>query len=213
MFAYTIEAAQRATRLDRLVISSDDPELAEMAGRYDVEFIARPPDLAIDSAPLDDAVRHVRELLSERDGYHADLVITMQGNVPIRKEGQIDQVVEKLERTPQATAVCTAQELRFRPEWAKVMRNKTTGECAPYMPANGGFRTQDYEPIYTMDGAIYGVRWTTLAATAGNRAVHAWFGERLHLLVQDDSMYSLEVDYPDQATQAEYWLSSLVDRT
>lgn len=212
MFAYTIEAAQRARRLDRLVISSDDPDLAAMARRYGVEFIERPPALAVDSAPLDDAIRHVRELISVRDGVHADLVITMQGNVPVRKEGQIDEVIARLEALPEATAVCTAQEIRFRPEWAKVIMDPRTGECAPFMPSNGAFRTQDYEPIYAMDGAIYGVRWTTLAATAGNRIAHAWFGDRLHLLVQDDPMYSLEVDYPDQARQAEYFLRALRER-
>jgi CMP-N-acetylneuraminic acid synthetase len=212
MFAYTIEAAQRAKRLDRLVISSDDPELARVAERYGVEFIQRPPALALDSAPLDDAVRHARESISGRDGFHADVVITMQGNVPVRKEGQIDDVVARLEDLPQATAVCTAQEIRFRPEWAKVITDSRTGECAPFMPSGGAFRTQDYAPIYAMDGAIYGVRWTTLAATAGNRTAHAWFGDRLHLLVQDDPMYSLEVDYPDQAMQAEYFLRALRER-
>lgn len=212
MFAYTIEAALRAARLDRIVISSDDPELAVMAGRYGVEFIERPADLAGDAAPLDDALRHACRLLDERDGFHADVILTMQGNVPVRKEGQIDQVIERLERVPAATAVCTAQELRFRPEWAKVITNEQTGECAPYMSVDRGFRTQDYAPIYAMDGAIYGVRSETLWAAAGNRAFHAWFGDRLHLLVQDDAMYSLEVDYPDQARQAEYFLRLMAER-
>src|SRR5947207_8008503 len=87
MFAYTIEAALKATRLDRIVVSSDDPELAAMAQRYGVEFIERPADLAVDTAPLDDALRHVSRLLEDRDGFHADVILTMQGNVPIRKDG------------------------------------------------------------------------------------------------------------------------------
>jgi CMP-N-acetylneuraminic acid synthetase len=212
MFAYTIEAARRATRLDRLVISSDDPELEQMARRYGVEFVERPSGLATDLAALDDALRHVVELLESRDGFHADLVVAMQGNVPVRKEGQIDEVVQRLERLPEATAVCTAHHLRFRPEWAKVLSNEATGACAPFMVADQGFRTQDYTPIYAMDGAIYGVRSDVLRATTGNRALHAWFGDRLHLLVQDNAMYSLEVDYPDQAIQAEFFLRATAER-
>lgn len=206
MFAYTIEAALAAARLDRLVVSSDDPALAALAAEYGVEFIERPAELAIDIAPLDDALRHVCGLLETRDGFRADLVIAMQGNVPVRQPGAIDEAIRRLERIADATAVCTAQEQRFRPEWAKVIRNAATGECAPFMAADRGYRTQDYEPIYILDGAIYGVRREVLEATSGNRTTHAWFGDRLHLLVQEDQRYSLEVDYPDQAILAECYL-------
>jgi CMP-N,N'-diacetyllegionaminic acid synthase len=212
MFAYTIEAALRARQLDRLVVSSDDRELGEMASRYDVEFLERPADLASDSAPLDDALRHVCWTLEQRDGFLPDVVVGMQGNVPVRKDGQIDEVVDRLERVPEATSVCTAQMQRFRPEWAKVISNEQTGECVPYMSADRGFRAQDYDPIYVMDGAIYGVRTTTLRAAANNGATHAWFGSRIHLIVQDEPMYALEVDYPDQAVLAECYLRLLADR-
>jgi CMP-N-acetylneuraminic acid synthetase len=212
MFAYTLEAAVQASRLDRLVISSDDPELGAMAARYGIEFVERPVELAAETAALDDALRDVCMTLEERDGFRPDVVITMQGNVPVRREGQIDEVVRRLEQLPAATAVCTAQEQRFRPEWAKVLTNETTGACEPYMNADAGFRKQDYRPIYIMDGAIYGVRLETLRATAGNRSTHAWFGPRLHLLVQDDPMYSLEVDYPDQLPLAEYYLRLQAER-
>lgn len=203
MFVYTIEAALRAWRLDRLVISSDDPLLAEMASGYGVEFVQRPAALATDSAPVDDALRHVCDLLERRDGFLPDVVVMLQGNVPIRKEGQIDEVIARFERWPRATAVCTAQAQRFRPEWAKVICDPQTGECAPYMSADRGFLSQDYPPIYLIDGAVCGVRLETLRSTAGNLATHAWLGPRLHLVVQDDAMYSLEIDYPEQMNLAE----------
>jgi CMP-N,N'-diacetyllegionaminic acid synthase len=212
MFAYTIEAALRARQLDRVIVSSDDPELALMAASYGVEFIERPPHLAVDSAPLDDALRHACHVLEERDGFRPDLVIAMQGNVPIRKEDQIDDVITRLERLPDATAVCTAQPQRFRPEWAKVISDEATGECAPYMSADRGFLTQDYAPLYVMDGAVCGVRSDVLLNTAGQRASHAWFGPRPHLVTQDAQMYSLEVDYPDQIDLAEYYLRLLAER-
>ena len=214
MIAYTLEAALQAARLDRVVISSDDPELAVMAAQFKIEFIERPSELALDDAPLDDAVRHVCRVLEERDGFRPDLVLTMQANVPIRKEGQIDEVVDRLEQLPQATAVCTFGQQRFRPEWAKIISNEETGECAPYMSAvaDAGFRTQDYAPIYVMDGAVYGVRFEVLQATTGNRAPHGWLGSGLHALVQEDQMHSLEIDYPDQLGLAEYYLQRQAER-
>jgi CMP-N-acetylneuraminic acid synthetase len=206
LFSYTLEAAVEAKRLDRLVISSDDLSLKPLAEQYGVEFIQRPADLATLTSALEETLCHVCRLLRERDGFRPDLVMTMQGNVPVRKEGQIDEVIRRLEEMPQATAVCTAQEIRLRPEWAKVMKDETSGEVAPYLPGFAAFRAQDYPKIFLMDGAVYGVREDTLFAREGKTDAHHWLGERIHFLVQDHAMYSLEVDYPDQVPLAEFYL-------
>ena len=207
MFAYTLEAALEAKRLDRLVVSSDDLELKPLAEHYGVEFIQRPKELSSVTSPLEEALRHACGLLAERDGFQPDLVVTMQGNVPVRKAGQIDELIERLERMRSATAMCTAQVLRVRPEWAKVIVDERTGEVAPFLLGHTGYRAQDYPTLYAMDGAIYGVRHAVLMALQGRPStLHAWFGERLHVLVQDHPMYSLEVDYPDQVPLAVSYL-------
>lgn len=206
IFAYTIDAALESQLLDRIVVSSDDLDLKPLVESNDIEFIQRPAELATATAALDDAVRHVCRLLSERDGFQPDLVITMQGNVPVRKEGQIDEVIRGFEKLPDATAICTAQNVRLRPEWAKVIIDEETAEAAPYLAGYTGYRTQDYPRIYLVDGAIYGVRATTLWAEEGKTAAHSWLGQHLHLVIQDHEMYSLEVDYPDQIALAEFYV-------
>ena len=212
MFAYALEAALRASIVDRLVVSSDDPEIATLARQYDVEFVERPRELAQATSAIDDAYRHVCDVLLNRDGFQPALVVGMQGNVPVRKEGQIDELIRHFDEQPGATAICTAQEVRFRPEWAKVIVDGSTGEAASYLSEDKGFRTQDYPELYVLDGAVCGVRRETLRATAGDRTTHAWLGNRLHLLVQDEPMYSLEIDYPDQLPLAEYYLERLAAR-
>jgi len=206
MFAYTIEAALQAKLLDRVVVSSDDLELKEIAESYDIEFIERPAELSTATAAIDDAFRHVCRHLYDRDGYKPDIVIAMQGNVPVRKEGQIDEVIKRFKELPDATAVCTAQEGRLRPEWAKVIKDESTGEVAPYLTGYTGYRKQDYPKLFTMDGAIYGVRLNTLLKSEGKRTFHAWFGERLHVIVQEHPMYSLEIDNPDEVQLAIHYL-------
>ncbi len=204
MFEYTLEAAT-ASRLDRVVVSSDDFSLRPLAERYGVEFIERPPELCTPTAPLEEALRHACRLLQARDQFEPEIVVAMLGNVPVRKLGQIDEVVGKLKGLPEATAVCTASELRARPEWAKVLRG-SDGEAAPFLPGFTGYRTQDYPRIYLMDGAVAAVRREVLYSTQGQSAAHAWFGGRVHLLVQEHAMYSLEVDYSDQRALAEFYL-------
>lgn len=206
MFAYTLKAAREARRLDRVVISSDDQKLRSLADRHGIEFLERPSELCTDTAALEDAVRQVCRLLEARDGFRPDVIVTMQGNIPVRKEGQIDRLLQRFEELSGATALCTAQEVRQRPEWIKIIQDDRTGEAVPYLPGFTGYRTQDYPPLFMVDGAVVGVRWETLFATEGNRAGHAWLGPRLSLMAQEHPMYSLEVDYPDQLSLAEFYL-------
>lgn len=206
MFAYTIEAALKSKFIDRVVISSDDLELKEMAKTYNIEFIERPNKLSTATAAIDDAFRHVCRYLYDRDGFKPDIVIAMQGNVPVRKEGQIDEVIQRFEKLPEATAICTAQELRLRPEWAKTLKNKNTGEVDSYLTGYTGYRKQDYPKLYILDGAIYGVRESILFEHEGEKKFHSWLGKSLRIIIQEHPMYSIEIDNPDEIQLAVYYL-------
>lgn len=204
MFVYTLEAARAARRLDHLVVTSDDLTLKPLAESLGIEFLMRPAELCTPTAALDDAIRHVCRVMESRDGFVPDVIVTLLGNVPVRKPGQIDEVVERLRSVPDATAVCTAQQLRDRPEWAK--RLGEGGRAEPFLTGHTAFRAQDYPSIYSMDGAVAAVRRNVLFETEGNRTAHAWFGPRPYLVIQDHAMYSLEVDYPDEQALAEFYL-------
>lgn len=209
LIAYTLEAAKASRRLDRVVVSSDDQTLRPLAERAGVEFLVRPGELAQPKSALEDAVRHVCRYLETEERFFPDIVVTMQANVPIRKEGQIDDVIHRLEALPAATSVCTAQEFRYRPEWAKVLVDERTGAVAPYMPGPQPYRKQELPKLYMLDGAVLAVRKTALFETEGLRQAHEWLGPRLHILIQPDPVYSLEVDYPDEIPLVEYHLLRL----
>jgi len=206
MFAYTLEASLESKLLDRIVVSSDDFELKKLTEQYGIEFITRPPELATAASALDDAVRHVCRYLEQRDEFQPDVVLTFQGNVPIRKEGQIDDLILRFKELPKATAICTAQESFLRPEWASVITDEVTGEATPFLQGKFPYRTQDFPRLFYMDGAIYGVRIKTLWEQEGKKEAHAWFGSDIHLILQDSSMYSHEIDYPHQVQLAEFYL-------
>jgi hypothetical protein len=96
--------------------------------------------------------------------------------------------------------------MRDRPEWASIITNEQTGEAAPYVKGDVGYRFQDFPRLFHMDGAIHTVHNQTLFETEGRRVAHAWFGSRLHLIVQEHPMYSLEIDYEAQIAEAEFYL-------
>lgn len=206
MFAYTLEAARASELLSKVVVSSDDLQLQSLTEQYGFEFIRRPEKLSTLTSPLEDALRHACRLLKQRDQFQPDAVVVLLGNIPVRKSGQIDAVIRRLGELPEATAICTAQEVRLRPEWMKVLKERDSGQALPFLTGNHPYRAQDCPKLYLMDGAVAAVRRETLFATEGDRSLHAWLGERTFLFVQDHPMFSLEVDYPDQRELAEWYL-------
>ena len=118
LIAHTIIAAQRSNLITRLVVSTEDEEIAEISRRYGVEVIPRPIELAADDSPIEEALRHSVTFLREKEGYDPVIVVQMQANVPVRKEGMIDTVIRKLVNSG-ADSVVSIYEVDQRPELRK----------------------------------------------------------------------------------------------
>lgn len=93
LIGWTIEAAQRASLLDRYVVSTEDEEVAEVAGALGAEILPRPVELAESFVPTIDVLKHV---LSEID---ADVVVLLQATSPIRELGLIDRCIRRFQET------------------------------------------------------------------------------------------------------------------
>ncbi len=204
LIAYTIEAALQADALDRVIVSTDSEQIAEVAMTWGAEVIRRPAELATDTAPIDEALRHVVSYLADEEDYRTDIVVLMQANIPIRAEGVIDQVMAKLIETG-AETVSTAHEINQRPEWMKRLIND---RAVPYMPPGNRYRMQDLEKLYLLDGATTAVRVDTLMQTRGDSRVHAFIGQDIRLVLQN-GMYTVEVDTLDDLWLAEYLLRGM----
>ncbi|HET7747214.1 MAG TPA: acylneuraminate cytidylyltransferase family protein, partial [Vicinamibacteria bacterium] len=90
LVAHTIEAARAAASVDRVVVSTDDPAVAEVARRYGAEVpFLRPQDLAADLPSLKPVIVHaVREL--EASGERFDIVAVLQATTPFRDAAAIE---------------------------------------------------------------------------------------------------------------------------
>jgi CMP-N,N'-diacetyllegionaminic acid synthase len=206
LILYTLEKALEATTLDRVVVSTDDDEIARVGRTFGAEVIARPPDLATADAAIDDALRHVVERLRTEERFVADMIVSMQANNPVRRKGEIDEVVRRLIETPWATAVATAYRVSQRPEWSKQVIDKRTMEIRSFMDAGTKYRMQDLSDLYLLDGSVIAIRAEVLEKTAGDRRVHAYLGERVTILVHD-AKYAVELDTAQDVERAEFYLS------
>jgi len=205
VLAYTLEAARAARSLARVIVSTDDAGIAAVATAFGAEVIDRPAALATDTASFDDALRHAVRVLAERDGFHPDVVVAMQGNVPIRAAGTIDRALEKLEATG-ADTVATGYEVSQRPEWMK--RLGEGDRLTPFLPPSDAYRRQDLPRLFLLDGAVIAVRTATLLATESDRRAHAYMGPDVRLLEQNP-IYAAELDEPSDLRRIESLLEAV----
>lgn len=89
LLAWTTEAAKSARRLDRYVVSTEDPKIARVARSLDAEVLDRPRALATDRADTLPVLQHALRKIP------ADVVVLLQCTSPIRRPGLVDLCIEK----------------------------------------------------------------------------------------------------------------------
>src|SRR4030066_411377 len=92
LIAYTIETALSSKLIDRVVVSTEDEEIAGISKEYGAEVIKRPEELARDDSPTIDVVMHVLNWFEEKNEYF-DIVVLLEPTSPLRKENDLDSAV------------------------------------------------------------------------------------------------------------------------
>jgi N-acylneuraminate cytidylyltransferase len=152
LLAWTIEAARESKYLDRVVLSSEDPEIMEVASRFGCEVpFVRPPELALDDTPGDAPVFHA---LDKLPGYH--YVTLLQPTSPMRNASDIDGCIEQCE-IKQANACVSVVKCQQHPYLMFLADcNFVLQRLVP--EASEFSRRQDYPSVYLLNGAVYVAR-------------------------------------------------------
>jgi CMP-N,N'-diacetyllegionaminic acid synthase len=97
LIAYTVEAAKRSPYVDRVLVTTDDAEIAEVSRKFGAETpFMRPPELAQDLTPTEPVLKHAVDWLEQHDGYRVDIVVFLQPTDVFRKAYMIDTCVKHL---------------------------------------------------------------------------------------------------------------------
>jgi N-acylneuraminate cytidylyltransferase len=112
LIEWSIRAALEATTVDRVIVSTDDDEIASIARAAGAEVpFQRPADLAADDTADLPVFQHALRWLFDHEGYRPDLVVQLRPTSPVRPAGLVDRGVELLAGDPLATSlrcVCVA---------------------------------------------------------------------------------------------------------
>lgn len=106
LIAWTIEEAKKSKYISRIVVSTDDTEIADVAKQYgaNVPFM-RPSDIAGDLTPDFPVFEHALLWLKEHEDYMPDIVIHLRTTGPLRIAFDIDKGIELILKNPQADSV------------------------------------------------------------------------------------------------------------
>lgn len=97
LIAYTIEEALKSKALDRVIVSTEDEEIAEVARSYGAEVpIMRSKELVVEGVPVEYVVLHVLDHLKEKEGYQADVVAVLHVISPLKRECHITEAINTL---------------------------------------------------------------------------------------------------------------------
>jgi len=96
LLAHSIVHAKQAPSVTRVVVSTDDEEVASVSREWGAEVVPRPQEISGDSASSESALRHALDCLKEREGYEPELVVFLQATSPCRAPGEIQRAIDTL---------------------------------------------------------------------------------------------------------------------
>ena len=149
LLAWTIEASKKSKYIDRLILSSESPEIIKVAEEWGLEApFVRPDELAQDETPAIDVALHAIDEM----GYF-DYIVWLQPTSPLRTVDHIDACIEKCVRNNSKTCISVTQPDKS-PYWMC-----TLDESEQMKPLMGyGFfnkRRQDLPEAFVPNGAVY----------------------------------------------------------
>jgi spore coat polysaccharide biosynthesis predicted glycosyltransferase SpsG/CMP-N-acetylneuraminic acid synthetase len=112
MIYYAINACLGHQGLHRVVVSTDDEEIALLSERFGAEVLYRPPHLAEDAVPLDPVIAHAVDAAEEKDGESFDIVLTVQPTSPLVRPADIAQAIDCFRNSPDLDTVLSVTEDR-----------------------------------------------------------------------------------------------------
>ncbi len=201
LVGYKARAAQGARCCARLILSSDDAEIQAEARALGVEVpFTRPAELATDTASSDAVVLHAMDWVEREEGAGAyDAVLLLEPSSPFAVSADIDAAAA-LMAARGANVVVGVRETEVASVFVGPMDDDgriTT--IVDQMQRLSGLRRQDQRQEYTMNGALYLMRWDYYTRV-GQR-----YADREHSYgVAMDRVHSIEIDEPVDLQWAQF---------
>src|SRR3989338_213738 len=209
LIAWKIEAAIKSGVIDRLVVSTDDQEIAEVARRFGAEVpFLRPAELAEDSTPTLPVVQHALSWLHQKEDYNPDMAMLLEPTSPSVQPFHIREAIDLFIKTG-ADSVISMVEVpaEYHPYWQfTIGKNDRLSLFTGDSIGKTVSRRQDLPKTYQRNGVLYvfkpGLVFDSNPSIYGNN-VHAY---------PMDPQYSSDINNPGDWVEAEAKMRTILDK-
>lgn len=201
LIAYTIEEAVKSKYVDRVILSTDDKEIAKVAVDCGAEVpFLRPESLARDTTSSLSVILHALEYLKREEKYSPDTVVYLQPTSPFRGARHIDEGIEKIGDYDAVAGVC---EVKHHPNF---MMQEEGGILKPYSKIkNRVLRKQDVPKLYVLNASLYIAKREYYDSAKDPDPVAPIFKGKVGGVFMDE-ISSIDIDTPLDFMLAEsYW--------
>jgi CMP-N-acetylneuraminic acid synthetase len=202
LIAFSIAAALQAETVRRVIVSTDDDEIAKIARHYGAETpFLRPTELAADHSTDLPVFQHALTWLDENEHYQPEVVLHLHATTPVRPQGCLDEAVRLLQATPDAECVRSMVEAGQNP-YKMWHLDRETGRMTPLLTVPGigePYNTprQSLPLVYWQTGHVNAIR--PAAILAGSMT------GKVILPIIINPRYLVDIDTPADWEHAE-WL-------
>ncbi len=206
LIAYSIAAGLCAETVTRVIVSTDDDEIAAVARRYGAETpFLRPDEYSQDNTPDLPVFQHALNWLEEHDGYRPEIVVHLRPTSPFRRVSHIDEAVYRLMARPEADAVRTVC-VPFQNPF-KMWRIEPDGFMRP-LGVELGISHEPYnQPRQMLPEVYWQTGYVDVAWSDTILVKDSMTGERILPLIIDPSQW-IDIDSADDWRRAERLLES-----
>ena len=187
VIVYSIEAAIQSKYVDRVIVTTDSQEIADISRDFGAEVpFLRPNYLAQDTTHSPEVIIHAVEYLKEKEGYFPDYTITLQPTSPLRKASHIDEGIKIINKTD-SECVVSIKEADYPPYW---LLKKVGQEYVSFINDGTDYRRlerQELPKAYRTNGAVYITKTDILCKTK------QIILEKMRGFVMEDK-YSFDID-------------------
>lgn len=190
LIAWPIELAKSVSRINRVIVSTDDDEIMAIAEKYGAEVpFKRPAVLARDETETLPVLRHALQYLKESENYQPDIVALFYPTSPLLKKDRVGEALDLFGNTSCNSVVSVV------PDFGKFWRKG--GDSFEFFYPGKRVNRQYHVPLYRENGAIYFNRYHVLMDM--NKIVDE---ANVELLVMDPDE-NIDIDYPEDFKKAE----------
>lgn len=199
LVAYSIEAGLQARRVDRVIVSTDDPDIADIARQYGAEVpFMRPAELARDETVDLPVFEHALRWIEENEGTQPRAVVQLRPTSPLRPIGLVDRAVERLladERADSARGVVPSGQNPYK-MWRKTDEDRLQPLLIDGPPEAYNQPRQTLPPTYWQTGHVDVIRPATILEKG------SMSGDYI-LGIEIDPRYAVDIDTESDWRRAE----------